>query len=74
MVCCRDNFCSRVGRLRTGPLGKPGNDRAVRQGRQDGVEPIRALGLADSGGGVRAGFLHYTSEAEVDRLLAALVP
>jgi cysteine desulfurase family protein (TIGR01976 family) len=36
------------------------------------LEPIRALGLADSGGAVRAGFLHYTNEAEVDRLLAAL--
>jgi cysteine desulfurase family protein (TIGR01976 family) len=35
------------------------------------LEPIRALGLGD-GGAVRAGFLHYTSEAEVDRLLEAL--
>ena len=33
---------------------------------------MRALGLADSGGAVRAGFLHYTSAAEVDRLLEAL--
>jgi cysteine desulfurase family protein (TIGR01976 family) len=39
------------------------------------LEPMRALGLSDSGGAVRAGFLHYTSEDEVDRLvweLAAL--
>jgi cysteine desulfurase family protein (TIGR01976 family) len=36
------------------------------------LEPMRALGLADRGGAVRAGFLHYTSEEEVDRLLAAL--
>jgi cysteine desulfurase family protein (TIGR01976 family) len=36
------------------------------------LEPMRALGLADSGGAVRAGFLHYTSEDEVDRLLEAL--
>jgi cysteine desulfurase family protein (TIGR01976 family) len=36
------------------------------------LEPIRALGLAEGGGAVRAGFLHYTNEAEVDRLLAAL--
>jgi cysteine desulfurase family protein (TIGR01976 family) len=36
------------------------------------LEPIRALGLADSGGAVRAGFLHYTTEEEVDRLLEAL--
>jgi cysteine desulfurase family protein (TIGR01976 family) len=36
------------------------------------LEPMRALGLADSGGAVRAGFLHYTTEEEVDRLLEAL--
>jgi cysteine desulfurase family protein (TIGR01976 family) len=35
-------------------------------------EPIRALGLAERGGAVRAGFLHYTTEEEVDRLLEAL--
>jgi cysteine desulfurase family protein (TIGR01976 family) len=34
-------------------------------------EPIRALGLGE-GGAVRAGFLHYTTEGEVDRLLEAL--
>ncbi len=32
---------------------------------------MRALGL-ERGGAVRAGFLHYTTEAEVDRLLEAL--
>ena len=36
------------------------------------LEPMRALDLADSGGAVRAGFLHYTTEDEVDRLLEAL--
>jgi|SRR5215211_289642 len=36
------------------------------------LEPIRALGLVDRGGAVRAGFLHYTTEDEVDRLLVAL--
>jgi cysteine desulfurase family protein (TIGR01976 family) len=36
------------------------------------LEPIRALGLAETGGAVRAGFLHYTTEEEVDRLLEAL--
>jgi cysteine desulfurase family protein (TIGR01976 family) len=35
-------------------------------------EPIRALGLGESGGAVRAGFLHYTTVEEVDRLLEAL--
>jgi cysteine desulfurase family protein (TIGR01976 family) len=36
------------------------------------LEPMRALGLSDSGGAVRAGFLHYTAAEEVDRLLEAL--
>ncbi len=36
------------------------------------LEPMRALGLSERGGAVRAGFLHYTTEAEVDRLLDAL--
>ena len=36
------------------------------------LEPMRALGLSERGGAVRAGFLHYTSEGEVDRLLEAL--
>ena len=35
------------------------------------LEPIRALGLGE-GGAVRAGFLHYTTEDEVDRMLEAL--
>jgi cysteine desulfurase family protein (TIGR01976 family) len=38
------------------------------------LEPIRALGLSERGGAVRAGFLHYTSAAEVDRLLESLAP
>ncbi len=33
-------------------------------------EIMQRLGLED--GAVRAGFVHYTSEDEVDRLLAAL--
>jgi cysteine desulfurase family protein (TIGR01976 family) len=36
------------------------------------LEPMRALGLSDSGGAVRAGFLHYTTPDEVDRLVEAL--
>jgi selenocysteine lyase/cysteine desulfurase len=31
-----------------------------------------ALGLRESGGGVRAGLVHYNDEAEVERLLAAV--
>jgi selenocysteine lyase/cysteine desulfurase len=34
---------------------------------------MRALGLDGGGGAVRAGFLHYTTAEEVDRLLEALV-
>jgi selenocysteine lyase/cysteine desulfurase len=36
------------------------------------LEPMRALGLGETGGAVRAGFLHYTTVEEVDRLLEAL--
>lgn len=36
------------------------------------VEVIDWLGLAESGGLVRVGLCHYSTEAEVDRLLAAL--
>lgn len=35
------------------------------------LEPMRALGLADRGA-VRVGFLHYSTQDEVDRALAAL--
>ena len=48
-------------------------DRAiyVTDGDYYAVEVMRALGRED-GGLVRIGFLHYTTEDEVDRLLAAL--
>jgi cysteine desulfurase family protein (TIGR01976 family) len=36
------------------------------------VEPIARLGLADSGGLVRVGLCHYSTAAEIDRLLEAL--
>jgi selenocysteine lyase/cysteine desulfurase len=35
-------------------------------------ELVGAFGLRDSGGGVRAGLVHYNDEAEVDRLLTAV--
>jgi cysteine desulfurase family protein (TIGR01976 family) len=44
----------------------------VWDGNYYALEPMRALGLDDRGGAVRAGFLHYTTEDEVDRLLEAL--
>jgi cysteine desulfurase family protein (TIGR01976 family) len=46
-------------------------DIAVWDGDYYAVEVMRKLGLAD-GGAVRAGFVHYNTSAEVDRLLAAL--
>jgi cysteine desulfurase family protein (TIGR01976 family) len=43
----------------------------VWDGNYYALEPMRALGL-DDGGAVRAGFLHYTNDEDVDRLLEAL--
>ncbi|MFP4634383.1 MAG: cysteine desulfurase-like protein [Nitriliruptoraceae bacterium] len=36
------------------------------------IEPMRALGLLDSGGAVRIGFVHYHGADDVDRVLEAL--
>jgi cysteine desulfurase family protein (TIGR01976 family) len=36
------------------------------------LEPMRALGLLDSGGAVRIGFVHYHGDDDVDRVLEAL--
>jgi cysteine desulfurase family protein (TIGR01976 family) len=47
-------------------------DLYVWDGNYYALEPMRALGIEDSGGAVRAGFLHYTTEDEVDLLLEAL--
>jgi cysteine desulfurase family protein (TIGR01976 family) len=44
---------------------------AVWHGNYYAVEVMRSLGLED-GGAVRAGMVHYNTEAEVDRLLEAL--
>jgi cysteine desulfurase family protein (TIGR01976 family) len=67
-------FCFRVAgespRRTAERLGREG--LYVWDGDYYALEPIRALGLAEGGGAVRAGFLHYTSEDEVDRLLEAL--
>jgi selenocysteine lyase/cysteine desulfurase len=45
---------------------------AVWDGDYYAYELIRALGLAGSGGMVRAGFVHYNEPAEVERLAEAL--
>ncbi len=44
---------------------------AVWHGDYYAVEVMRQLGLGEAGA-VRAGFVHYNTEAEIDRLLAAL--
>jgi len=44
----------------------------VWDGNYYALEPMRALGIDEGGGAVRAGFLHYTTEDEVDFLLEAL--
>jgi selenocysteine lyase/cysteine desulfurase len=45
---------------------------AVWDGDYYAYELIRALGLAESGGMVRVGFVHYNTAAEIDRLVEAL--
>lgn len=45
---------------------------AVWSGNFYALSATRALGIEDSGGAVRVGFLHYTTADEVDRLVAAL--
>jgi selenocysteine lyase/cysteine desulfurase len=45
---------------------------ALWPGNYYALEVLRRLELDDSGGAVRAGFVHYNTHAEVDRLLDAL--
>ena len=47
-------------------------DLAVWHGNYYALETMRALGLDDESGAVRAGIVHYNTAEEVDRLLAAL--
>ena len=51
-------------------LGKHGI--AVWDGDYYAYELIRALGLAESGGLVRVGLVHYNEPAEIERLAQAL--
>jgi cysteine desulfurase family protein (TIGR01976 family) len=64
------NIDGRSPREVSGALGERGI--YVWDGNYYALEPMRALGIDSSGGAVRAGFLHYTTEDEVDRLLEAL--
>ena len=67
-------FCFNVEGRAPGELAEllGEQDLYVWDGNYYALEPMRALGVEDSGGAVRAGFLHYTTEDEVDRLLEAL--
>jgi cysteine desulfurase family protein (TIGR01976 family) len=66
-------FCFNVGRRspREVAVALGERDIYVWDGDYYALAPMRALGLSERGA-VRAGFLHYTTEDEVDRLLAAL--
>jgi cysteine desulfurase family protein (TIGR01976 family) len=67
-------FCFNVGGRPPREVAELLGERGlyVWDGNYYALEPMRALGLEDSGGAVRAGFLHYTTEEEVDLLLEAL--
>jgi selenocysteine lyase/cysteine desulfurase len=45
---------------------------AVWSGHNYALGPVEALGLAETGGVVRAGVVRYITEDDVDRLLAAV--
>jgi selenocysteine lyase/cysteine desulfurase len=45
---------------------------AVWDGDYYAYELVKSLGLAESGGMVRVGFVHYNTAAEIDRLIEAL--
>jgi cysteine desulfurase family protein (TIGR01976 family) len=67
-------FCFNVGGQSPRAVAERLGERGlyVWDGDYYALEPMRALGLSERGGAVRAGFLHYTSADEVDRLLEAL--
>ncbi len=44
----------------------------VWSGHNYAIEPVRRLGLLDSGGVLRVGLAHYNTVAEIDTFLAAL--
>ena len=66
-------FCFNLGDWEPGALALElaARDIYVWHGDYYALGPMRALGLAERGA-VRAGFLHYSTGDEVDRLLAAL--
>lgn len=77
----RDRFDERVATFSFTVDGAPPSEVAERLARQglavwDGnfyaLSASVALGLEQHGGAIRVGFLHYTTPAEVDRLVTAL--
>jgi cysteine desulfurase family protein (TIGR01976 family) len=66
-------FCFNLGEHEPRRLAAELADRDIYvwDGDYYALAPMRALGLSERGA-VRAGFLHYTTEDEVDRLLVAL--
>jgi selenocysteine lyase/cysteine desulfurase len=77
----RDRLAERVPTFAFTLAGRSPREIATQLGRRgiaawDGdyyaYELIRALGLAESGGMVRVGFVHYNTDAEIDRLIEAL--
>jgi cysteine desulfurase family protein (TIGR01976 family) len=66
-------FCFNVEGRRPRQVAEALGERGIYvwDGDYYAFEPMRALGLGEDGA-VRAGFLHYTTEDEVDRLLEAL--
>ena len=67
-------FCFNLGKLEPRRLATElaARDIYVWDGDYYALAPMRTLGLSERGA-VRAGFLHYTTEDEVDRLVTALV-
>ena len=58
-----------------GSSGTDAKSQEAAQRRADfyAIELMERLGLSETGGALRIGFCHYNTEAEVDRVVEALV-
>jgi len=61
-----------VSTRRDGPLVLEEGPDSFLTEKPEALALLRRLGLEDSGGAVRAGFVHYNTHTDVDRLLDAL--